>query len=317
VSTPVQLRSITIDSAQGYTFTAGVGGSLNFSGAGGLNVRSGTHVINPPVSLAGESLFSVATGATLTLAGDFAGNGNAVAKAGDGALSLKHLRAGATNLVAGSTRITPNGGPTGTSQVASITINSGASLDLSDNDLVINYTGASPLGTASGGSYTGVTGQIVAGRNGGSWDGSGIRTSQPDALSELTSLGVGEASSIIGIGPGETALWSGQVVDDTSLLVRYTYAGDANLDGIISGDDYSAIDFNILVPGASGWANGDFNYDGIISGDDYSAIDFNILAQGGSLGDGAVASQGVTAVPEPAAIGLVTLLGMLSSRRRR
>jgi hypothetical protein len=65
--------------------------------------------------------------------------------------------------------------------------------------------------------------------------------------------------------------------------VKYTYAGDANLDGIVSGDDYSAIDFNVLVPGASGWFNGDFNYDGIISGDDYSAIDFAILAQGAPL----------------------------------
>ena len=33
-------------------------------------------------------------------------------------------------------------------------------------------------------------------------------------------------------------------------LVSYTYAGDANLDGAITGDDYSTIDFNIAVPGA-------------------------------------------------------------------
>ena len=31
--------------------------------------------------------------------------------------------------------------------------------------------------------------------------------------------------------------------------------------------------------GSSGWTNGDFNWDGIISGDDYSAIDFNLVAQ--------------------------------------
>ena len=67
------------------------------------------------------------------------------------------------------------------------------------------------------------------------------------------------------------------------MLIKYTYAGDANLDGVISGDDYSSIDFNLEVPGASGYFNGDFNYDGIISGDDYSTIDFNILAQGAPL----------------------------------
>ena len=54
-------------------------------------------------------------------------------------------------------------------------------------------------------------------------------------------------------------------------------------DGLVSGDDYSAIDFNVLVPGASGWFNGDFNHDGVVTGDDYSSIDFNILAQTGPL----------------------------------
>ena len=51
----------------------------------------------------------------------------------------------------------------------------------------------------------------------------------------------------------------------------------------MTGDDYSASDFAIFVPDASGWWNGDFNYDGIINGDDYSVIDFNILVQGAAL----------------------------------
>ncbi|MEA2707869.1 MAG: hypothetical protein QOF78_470, partial [Phycisphaerales bacterium] len=63
------------------------------------------------------------------------------------------------------------------------------------------------------------------------------------------------------------------------IVVMYTYSGDANLDGFISGDDYSTIDFHVGT-GAIGWFNGDFNYDGIISGDDYSTIDFNFAAQG-------------------------------------
>ena len=83
--------------------------------------------------------------------------------------------------------------------------------------------------------------------------------------------------------PGGTALWNGQIVTAGDVLVKYTYAGDANLDGAITGDDYSVIDFNIAVPGSSAWYNGDFNYDGIISGDDYSVIDFNIVAQGAPL----------------------------------
>src|SRR4029453_9687127 len=105
---------------------------------------------------------------------------------------------------------------------------------------------------------------------------------------------------------------------------RCARAGDANLDGAITGDDYSAIDFNILVPNADGWYNGDFNYDGAITGDDYSAIDFNILAQGAPLGSSAtISSSELTAVPEPAAAGLtlaalgISLTHRAAARRRR
>ena len=95
----------------------------------------------------------------------------------------------------------------------------------------------------------------------------------------------------------------------------YTYAGDANLDGAITGDDYSVIDFNIAVPGASGWYNGDFNYDGAITGDDYSVIDFNLVAQHGS--PTGAQTNGVAAVPEPGAVlALTAIIGPLYRRRR-
>jgi hypothetical protein len=99
----------------------------------------------------------------------------------------------------------------------------------------------------------------------------------------LTTLGVADTATIFGLDGSATATFSGETVDATAVLVKYTYAGDANLDGQITGDDYSAIDFNVLVPGSSGYFNGDFNYDGLITGDDYSAIDFNIIAQGAPL----------------------------------
>src|SRR5687768_11579325 len=57
-----------------------------------------------------------------------------------------------------------------------------------------------------------------------------------------------------------------------STIAMYTYAGDANLDGEISAEDYSVIDYNV-VAGAGPWYNGDFNYDGVITADDYSVID--------------------------------------------
>jgi hypothetical protein len=128
--------------------------------------------------------------------------------------------------------------------------------------------------------YGGVSGMIQSGHNGGAWDGAtGLITSMPDAAAGLTSLGVALAGDV-----GRTGTTYGAATLAASdVVVKYTWAGDANLDGFITGDDYSAIDFGILVPDAWGWWNGDFNHDGVITGDDYSAIDFNILAQTGVL----------------------------------
>jgi hypothetical protein len=65
--------------------------------------------------------------------------------------------------------------------------------------------------------------------------------------------------------------------------VKYTYAGDANFDGVIDGGDYGILDNFAQVPGASGYFNGDFNYDGVIDGGDYGVIDNNAQAQGAAL----------------------------------
>ena len=153
-------------------------------------------------------------------------------------------------------------------------------LDLADNDMIVRSTAP---GSWDGTGYGGVTGLIQTGFNTGTWDGNGIVTTRPDAVSGLTTLATANAEQALGIGPADTTLWNGHLVTGSDVLVKYTYGGDANLDGAVTGDDYSVIDFNIAVPNALGYYNGDFNYDGIISGDDYSVIDFNIAAQGAPL----------------------------------
>ena len=110
----------------------------------------------------------------------------------------------------------------------------------------------------------------------------------------------------------------------TDALVMYTYGGDANLDGKINVDDYGKIDFNVGL-GVAGWANGDFNYDGKINVDDYGIIDFNVGIQGAPFPTAPLATpgvaepSGVTAVPEPASLGLLAAgaVGLLPRRRRR
>jgi hypothetical protein len=103
----------------------------------------------------------------------------------------------------------------------------------------------------------------------------------------------------------------------------YTYAGDATLDGKVNVDDYGRIDLNSPIPDASGWFNGDFNYDGKVNVDDYGIIDFNIGIQGASFstasGPASLGLAAVSAVPEPASLGVVLAgaSGLMLPRRRR
>jgi len=99
------------------------------------------------------------------------------------------------------------------------------------------------------------------------------------------------------------------------VLVKFTYGGDANLDGKIDVDDYARIDSNVTT-GNRGWSNGDFNYDGKINVDDYGIIDFNAMSQGAQIQS--ITSADTTVFGHPveqpagdqktaAVIGLVTL----------
>lgn len=172
-----------------------------------------------------------------------------------------------------------------TQKIAGLSIAAGGKLDLRDKSLVIDYvSGSSPIGSWNGSAYTGIAGMIASGYSGGTWTGSGIVTSMSPALapSSLTTIGYAEASSTFGISGAQTAVFSGQTVDATSVLLKYTYAGDTNLDGVITGDDYFAID-SAFPQHLHGWQAGDFNFDGVINGDDYFLIDSNFPAQGAAL----------------------------------
>ena len=208
-----------------------------------------------------------------------------------------------------------NSDPTRAVKTGPISITGPGRIDLTQHRLITSTA----AGTAVGGVYSGVLGKVQSAYNGGAWDQPGLTTSRPDAATGLTAIGVGSAAKVLNLGPGQTGVFSGQTVSDTDTIAMYTYRGDANMDGFISGDDYSAIDFASGTPGASGWVNGDFNYDGIISGDDYSAIDFNLVAQGDPFIINEPPPAGVTAVPEPAGVGGLAMLaaGLIARRRVR
>ena len=283
---------------------------------GDVLVRFGSHTISAPLRLNRTTEVEVQGTSSLLVSGDqTAQAGAGLIKSGPGALQMKHFRGASLAVNAGTLTVTATGGTAaGASNVGPLSIDASATLDLKDNKLITT----SPAGTATGGVYDGVSRQVQRAHNAGAWNQPGLTTSMPDAASGLTSIGVGSAAKVLALGAGQTDTFAGQVVTDTSTIVMYTYRGDANLDGFISGDDYSAIDFASGTPGASGWTNGDFNWDGIISGDDYSAIDFNLVAQGAPFPTGGAAgSAGIAAVPEPGAAALAVIAAAVGAGRRR
>jgi len=146
-------------------------------------------------------------------------------------------------------------------------------LDLKDNDLIWNYEGPTPLGTFSGGQYTGAIGLVANGRNGGDWNGDGVITSMSDAIAPQfkTTIAVAEASDLPGISP-----FAGETLDGSAILFKYTYTGDATLDGVLDGDDFFAVDSAFPNSGnVFGQTNGDFDLNGSIDADDYFLIDSN------------------------------------------
>jgi uncharacterized repeat protein (TIGR03803 family) len=125
--------------------------------------------------------------------------------------------------------------------------------------------------------------QIQQGYDSAAWTGNGITSTTAAADStHLTALGVIQNNQ-----SGSALFTAANTFDGTvpgagDVLVKYTYYGDANLDGKVDGSDYSPID-NGYLNHLTSWFNGDFNYDGAINGSDYTLIDNAFNSQGASL----------------------------------
>jgi hypothetical protein len=155
-------------------------------------------------------------------------------------------------------------------------------LDLAGNDLVVR-----------GGSISMISNMVNSGYNAASgplWSGNGITSSSAAGnTTHLTALGAifntvdGTSTGAALYGSGTNrGLFDGVSPASSDVLIKYTYYGDANLDGAVDGSDYSRID-NGYLSHLSGWSNGDFNYDGSINGSDYTLIDNAFNTQGASL----------------------------------
>lgn len=171
-----------------------------------------------------------------TLGSMFLGNGGHLRMAGDGDFVLK---------------------------TKSLTLNNTSYIDLADNSMIVDYTGATSLLPA-------VQSALTTGFAGGAWNGNGIRSSSV-ATTPNTALGFAEATDLFGAFP---ATFAGEPIDNTSVLIRYTRNGDATLDRNVNISDFSSLAANFNVANTR-WSRGNFNYDGVTNIADFSALAAN------------------------------------------
>jgi hypothetical protein len=173
-------------------------------------------------------------------------------------------------------------------------INSGTKILLQTNGVVTSGTGVLNLMNndmiVHGGNLATLSAEVGSGFNapgGGNWNGSGI-TSSAAAASTTHLMALGIIQNNIA-GQPVYSTFDGQSSSITDVLIKYTYFGDANLDGKVDGSDYARIDFGILSQ-ATGWSNGDFDYNSAIDASDYTLLDNAYTTQGGQVSAPASAS---------------------------
>ncbi|HEY1686026.1 MAG TPA: hypothetical protein VGG19_14770 [Tepidisphaeraceae bacterium] len=161
------------------------------------------------------------------------------------------------------------------SETNSLTIGSAGKLDLGDNSLAISYSGSSPASS--------IRTYLQNGYDAGHWDGIGGIVSSAAYLHAGTSLGYFD--------------------DGAQVLIKYTWFGDTNLDGIVNSSDLS-----LISPTGTTWHSGDFNYDGKVNGDDFS-----LFMLGSALGTRNIS----TTLPEPSYLLALVAAGFLFTRKSR
>lgn len=195
-----------------------------------------------------------------------------------------------------------------------LSIQSGGKLDLTDNHIFVTYSSSDPIST--------IIGYIRSGYNNGEWNGSGIISSTARSPANGLDYGLGWADGKDKIVAG---LLSGQIE------IKYTLLGDANLDGVVNGSDFSILAAN-FGQGVTNWDQGNFLFTPAVNGSDFSALATN-FGQGDSGAAASVSAADIAAldsfavanglplpviraVPEPGAISLIAVGTGLLVRRR-
>jgi hypothetical protein len=156
--------------------------------------------------------------------------------------------------------------PATTTQVVeadALTLAAGTTLDVNDNDLIVNS-----------GNFSTIQASVFEGYSGGpDTTKTGIVSTASQSVGGSTILALFD-NALAGI--SDWPQGSGLTLDPNAIVGKYTYLGDTNMDGMVAPQDYTAVDSNLgttgLDPGIE-WFYGDTNFDTDVTPQDYTAID--------------------------------------------
>jgi len=301
---------------------SGVGGNLVKQGIGTLTAfATHTYTGNTTVNAGTLNLAKLENGASTTVAaaGILNVGNNGVGSIRQALLTVHGL---ATVVASSPSAIPAVGNNNGTSHVGTLTMGNGGgsyprtyngTLDLKNNDLIVDY-----------GSLSDVTDALRSGSNSAFWNGTGLTSSTAAASSGATALGViqnfvnpatGSSGLMYATFDGISAHRDGSAFNGSEILVKYTYAGDFNLDGKVDSHDFALLDAGFagttqLVDGKPGWFFGDANYSGTVDSQDYALALNGYNAYWGAYGSATLPE------PSPLLLGVLGVAGLLAAYRR-
>ncbi len=302
--TKIGAGTVVFDAANAYTGPTTVSaGTLEVANAGGVAASNVT--VDTGATLAIASGTTMRSPSVIVDGGTLAGSSVAVNNTtGVTALAIN------AGTISGAPVVTiATGGQMSLVQDARVTVAvGGLSVDQASGGGRLDI-GAGQVSIAVGGiSAADLRADIIAGRNGGAWNGTAGITSSTAAAS------------------GGTRAVGYVVAGDGSAKVSFAASGDVDLSGAVNVFDLVSINSSGTygTGAASVWSSGDFNYDGVTNVFDLVGVNTAGAYGQGNYFPAAPSSAGLgsaAAVPEPAGLlgagGMVAVLAGWLRRRRQ
>ncbi len=296
-----------------YTLSGGTlsGGIYEYVGAGSTGTFNQSGGTNNAVTLeigvnGGSTGTYTLSGGTLAAQAVYVG-GSSVTAGGTGTLTIK--QSGKFSLP--GTLEVWNGGRVNLDVPVTNVVNlviAGKGIVNVNGQLNINY------GSPGNDPVTTVVSYMKNGYNGGAWTGT----------SGIVSTSITGGSPALAVGYADGNIDSGTAAGANQIVVKYTLAGDTNLDGLVNFNDLVDVVQNFNKAGTD-WAHGDFHFGSSTNFNDLVTVvqNFNKVlpapsGTGEGLGGNTISVGGTDVeLPEPGAMVLGVAGVALLSRRRK